>query len=80
MKAVIPPGQIPEIMALVVPLASKARFGVDAPPLKEEHTLPKGVTLYCKSRSPDPRGLDINETCCITGEIARTFIEALAAS
>lgn len=40
--------QMQELMAYVVPLASKARFGMDVPPLKEEHTLPQGVTLQCK--------------------------------
>ena len=38
---------MPEIMAHIVPLASRARFGVDIPPLNEEHTLPKGTKLHC---------------------------------
>ena len=42
------PDQMQELMAHVVPLASKARFGVDVPPLTADHTLPKGATLYCK--------------------------------
>ena len=48
--------EIPTVMARVVPLASKATFGTEVPPLKERHSFPKGVKLNCKicKRSIEP--------------------------
>jgi len=48
--------QIPSVMARVVPLASKATFGTQIPPLKEEHLLPAGIKLNCRmcERSIEP--------------------------
>ncbi len=68
MRDAIPHEQIPELMALVVPLASRARFGVDMPPLKEEHTLPKGAVLHCKicKQSVEPTTEGRCKTCKLT--------------
>ena len=64
-QAIVTPEQMPELMAHVVPLASKARFGVDTPPLKEEHTLPPGAILHCKicKRSITPTTAGRCKTC-----------------
>lgn len=48
LQQLLPAEQIPLVMARVVPLASKATFGADVPPLKEHHLLPPGVKLLCK--------------------------------
>jgi len=62
-----PAKQMPELMRYIVPLASKARFGVDVPPLKEEHSLPKGTTLYCKycKRNTEPSTEGRCKTCTL---------------
>lgn len=47
-KDSIPLDKIPSLMALVVPLASKARFGIDSPPLLDNYIIPSNVKLNCK--------------------------------
>jgi hypothetical protein len=40
--------KMPAVMARVVPLACKATFGTEEPPLKETYTIPHGTILGCK--------------------------------
>lgn len=49
LRNLIPREQIPEVMARVVPLASKAIFGTEIPPLEKEYALPPGTALDCKN-------------------------------
>jgi len=56
LKTVISKDKMPGVMARLVPLVSKATYGSEVPPLKEEYSLPSGVTLDCKmcERSIEP--------------------------
>lgn len=56
LKSLISKEQMPDVMARVVPLASKAIFGTEIPPLKKVYALPAGSKLGCKmcERSIEP--------------------------
>lgn len=47
LQVLLPHEQIPEVMARVVPLASKAFFGRKKPPLKERNVIPAGGRFGC---------------------------------
>jgi hypothetical protein len=47
LKGTIPNAEIPKVMERVVPLASRATFGVPEPPLNEVILMPSGAKLDC---------------------------------
>ena len=48
LTSLVSKNEMPTVMAQVVPLASKAAFGTEVPPLKEAYSFPAGVQLNCK--------------------------------
>src|SRR5689334_22166708 len=47
-SGVLSADKIRKLMRQFVPLASKARYGEDVPPLREEYIIPQGIDLHCK--------------------------------
>ena len=56
---------IPPLMKKFVPIASKAHFGTEIPPLKEEYIVPEETTLKCRicERDVKPTTEGRCETC-----------------
>jgi len=65
LKSLVRLDEIPNVMKRVVPLASKATFGTDTPPLKEKYVLPTDSKVECGicERSVKPTHEGRCETC-----------------
>lgn len=65
LQSLVSDEQIPKVMARFVPVASKATYGIEIPPLKERYSLPQGVTLECDicKRTVEPTFEGRCDTC-----------------